>query len=59
MVYYNATSHSATVVDFRETAPSRAFEGMFSSDPNKASLGQCTHNNLLGYILHNQKILND
>ena len=59
MVYYNATSHSGTVVDFRETAPSRAFKGMFSFNPNKAALGQCNHSciaTFVGYIYIAQPI---
>lgn len=40
MVFYNATSGDATVVDFREQAPSAAYMDMYSDDPMKAALGE-------------------
>ena len=40
MVLYNASTREATVVDFREQAPSSAHTNMYSDDPMKAALGE-------------------
>ena len=40
MVFYNASSGYATVVDFREQAPSAAYMDMYSDDLMKATLGK-------------------
>lgn len=40
MVFYNASIGEATVVDFREQAPSSAHMDIYSDDPMKLALGE-------------------